>query len=81
MKNYLGSCDLFRGVFSWDSWEIAIRKKAEMVLSKTADRKGIEMGASAELGAVHGKVTLEGTCDGQAKCSVWLWERIMEGNP
>lgn len=53
MQNYLGSCDLLRGVFSWDSWEIPIRKKAGTVVSKTADRKGIEMGASAELGAVY----------------------------
>ena len=81
MQNYVGSYDLFRGVFSWDSWEVAIRKKAGMVLSKTADRRGIEMGAPVELGAVHGKTKLEGKCGSQVRCSVWFWERIMEDNP
>lgn len=78
MQNYLGSCDLFHGVFFWDSWEVGIRKKAGMVRSKTPDRKGIKMGVSADLGAVYGKIMLEGKCGSQGKCSVWFWERMLK---
>lgn len=81
MQNYLDSCSLFPGVFSWDRWEVAIRKKAGTGLSKTADRKGIEVGASAELGAVYGKAMSEGKCGSQVKCSVWFWGRVRETNP